>query len=221
MSLLARFINKVTKFGLEEYGRYYSCYRGYVADNNDPEYMGRLKVNVPEIHGKGVPNYWAWSKGIYAGNQEGFYVIPKKGDSIWVSFEAGDPSKPVWEYGWWAKKESPETGRVKDQTNSVFQSGGHRLEFDSKEERVRITNKAGFVIEMNKEGISLGKNSAGDEPAVLGDTLQKLLEDILQGLVDAKTMTTLGSMPLLNVATFAQLKTTVEKIKSSKITLIK
>lgn len=220
-NVLAKFINTFTRHGFEEYGRYYSDYRGFVTDNNDPDYKGRLKINVPEIHGVTTPNYWAWSKGIYAASQAGFYVIPKKGDAIWVSFEGGDPSKPVWTYGWWGETEAPTTGKVQDMTNYLFQAGGHRLEFDESNSRVRITNKSGFVLEMNNNGIVLGKEDSGDESAVLGDTLQQLLENCLQGLVDAKVLTQIGAQPLINATTFAALKQQVKNIKSTKISLIK
>lgn len=75
--------NKV--FGLEAQGLYYGIYGGFVSDNEDPEFLGRLKVKVPQIYGEEVPDYWAWPKGIYAGNQVGFFAIPNIDDGVEVA----------------------------------------------------------------------------------------------------------------------------------------
>ena len=61
--------------GLESLGRYYSSYGGFVVDNNDPDYCGRLKLKVPEIYGDDIMDYWAWPKGFYSGKGYGMQII--------------------------------------------------------------------------------------------------------------------------------------------------
>lgn len=194
--------NKV--FGLEAQGLYYGIYRGFVSDNEDPEFLGRLKVKVPQIYGEEVPDYWAWPKGIYAGNQVGFFAIPNIDDGVWVSFENGNPQYPVWEYGWWAKSEVPTAAKNNGNkpTNNVLQTkSGHRIELDDKNELIRITNKKGHIIEMNNDAvsivpkagakkISLGTLNASAEPAVLGDTLESFLKEFMTDLGNLNTIVT-------------------------------
>lgn len=91
--------------GIETFGRYYGCYMGYVTKNEDPNGMNRLKVCVPEVNGIIL---WALPKGQHGGFNSGFkYLSPKIGDVVWISFEGGDISKPIWEYYGWAFKEIP------------------------------------------------------------------------------------------------------------------
>jgi hypothetical protein len=42
--------------------KYYGIYRGIVADNNDPEESGRVKLIVPQVLGQSVTS-WAWPVG--------------------------------------------------------------------------------------------------------------------------------------------------------------
>ena len=179
-----------SKYGMEAEGRYYGIYRGLVADNQDPDFLGRLKLKVPQVYDDTVPDIWAWSKGMFAGNQIGFFAIPNVDDGVWVSFENGDPQYPVWEYGWFATGEVPNAAKNNGNkpTNNVFQTkSGNRLEFDDKDGIIRITNRKGHIIELNdnsisvipKSGarkISLGKLDGSAEPAVLGDTLERTIK---------------------------------------------
>jgi hypothetical protein len=34
-------------------------------------------------------------------------MLPKAGDGVWIEFEAGDPSRPIWTGFWWASGEIP------------------------------------------------------------------------------------------------------------------
>lgn len=95
----------VTEQGIEGLGRYYSSYRAYVTKNVDPQGQGRIKVCVPEVNGVIL---WAISKGQHGGFNSGFkYLTPAIGDIVWVEFEGGDLSKPIWSYYGWAQGEIP------------------------------------------------------------------------------------------------------------------
>ena len=95
----------ITEQGVEGLGRYYSSYRAYVTKNVDPQGQGRIKVCVPEVNGVIL---WAISKGQHGGFNNGFkYLTPAIGDTVWVEFEGGDLSKPIWSYYGWAQGEIP------------------------------------------------------------------------------------------------------------------
>ena len=46
----------------------------------------------------------------YAGASVGFYSLPEPGTGIWVEFEAGDPSFPIWSGCFWGDNELPDSG---------------------------------------------------------------------------------------------------------------
>ena len=64
-------------------------YRGIVTDNADPTSQARVKVRVPAILG----NQPVWALPC---RPVGAAAVPTDGASVWVSFEGGDPSLPVW-----------------------------------------------------------------------------------------------------------------------------
>src|SRR4029434_1227565 len=81
-------------------GHFFGKYRGTVSDNADATNRGRLKVRVPSILGS--VECWAMPCVPYAGKSVGFYSLPEPGTGIWVEFEAGDPSYPIWSGCFWA-----------------------------------------------------------------------------------------------------------------------
>jgi len=64
-------------------------YRGRVMEDVDPTSQSRVKVQVsPALGGLSV---WALSC-----RPVGSAAVPTVGTSVWVAFEGGDPSRPVW-----------------------------------------------------------------------------------------------------------------------------
>lgn len=77
----------------DKYGnrKFYGVYRGVVYDNNDPIGQGRVKLQVPQIFAD-VPTSWAWGV-----NQSGVITsTPDVGEGVFVMFEGGDLSFPLW-----------------------------------------------------------------------------------------------------------------------------
>jgi hypothetical protein len=87
--------------------RHYGKYRGLVSDNQDPSAIGRLKAQVPEVYGIDVVSPWATPCAPYAGPGVGLHAIPPVGGGVWIEFEAGDPSRPIWSGGWWGTSDLP------------------------------------------------------------------------------------------------------------------
>jgi Type VI secretion system/phage-baseplate injector OB domain len=80
--------------------RYYGKYRGFVLENLDPEQIGRVLVQVPDVLGV-IPSSWAMPCVPAAGIQAGCFVVPPIGSQVWVEFEQGDPDYPIWTGGFW------------------------------------------------------------------------------------------------------------------------
>lgn len=80
--------------------KYYGKYRGLVIENLDPEQIGRVLVQVPDVLGE-TPSSWAMPCVPVAGIQAGCFVVPPIGSQVWVEFEQGDPDYPIWTGGFW------------------------------------------------------------------------------------------------------------------------
>jgi hypothetical protein len=77
---------------------FYGKYRGTVLNNIDPLQRGRLMLTVPDVLGL-VPSSWAEPCVPLAGPTGppmGVYMVPPIGTGVWVEFEHGDPSQPIW-----------------------------------------------------------------------------------------------------------------------------
>jgi uncharacterized protein involved in type VI secretion and phage assembly len=190
MQPFTRFRKLLAEFGLEYFNRYYGTYRGFVASNEDPEGLMRIKLKVPQIYGNKVYDYWAWPVGMYAGKDVGLYALPNEGDMVWVRFENGDPDYPIWEYGHW-NKTFKVPGAAKSPKQKVFQTtSGLRMVFDDEKESITFWKSDKRVIEINKNGISMGSASKSSQPAVLGDDNEKTLNEIIDKLNDIATFLT-------------------------------
>jgi|TARA_R110000803_G_scaffold133061_3_gene200256 hypothetical protein len=74
-----------------ELSRFYGLYRGTVVSNKDPLRKRRIKLAVPAVMGQ-TPTQWAWPV-----EDAGVKVAsPAVGQGVWVMFESGDPSYPIW-----------------------------------------------------------------------------------------------------------------------------
>jgi Type VI secretion system/phage-baseplate injector OB domain len=80
--------------------RFYGKYRGLVIENIDPEQIGRVLLQVPDVLGA-IPSSWAMPCVPAAGIQAGCFIVPPLGSQVWVEFEQGDPDYPIWTGGFW------------------------------------------------------------------------------------------------------------------------
>jgi uncharacterized protein involved in type VI secretion and phage assembly len=80
--------------------RFFGKYRAVVTDNNDLQKRGQLQVQVPSVMGDQL--IWALPCVGYAGDGIGLYAMPPVGAGVWVEFEGGDPSYPIWVGCFWS-----------------------------------------------------------------------------------------------------------------------
>lgn len=120
--------------GLEYFKRYYGIYRGQVTENRDPEGKGRIYALVPAVGQQQALEHWIYPAQDGAGSNRGSFWPPEIGDSVWVSFAKGDPSKPlVYWGGWFGGSELPsEFAYTNDrpEKRGFITRGGHRLIFN-------------------------------------------------------------------------------------------
>jgi hypothetical protein len=130
------FFDRLKRFGLEYFGRYYGIYRATCMENEDPEEQGRIRVRVPLTTLNDTHPIWAWPMAPWAGKDSGFFVVPDVGDPVLVCFENGDPRYPIWVGGYWPKVNGEnyapkETYTNKKPTKRIFKTkAGHELSFE-------------------------------------------------------------------------------------------
>jgi hypothetical protein len=178
--------------------RFYGKYRGLVVDNEDPLKIGRLRAMVPAILGEETTTGWALPCAPYAGTGAGFYAVPMVGAGVWIEFEAGDVSRPLWSGAWWAEGEVPmdEQSTPSEPTRKILRSDlGLLVSLDDEAQTITIADGAGLNLMSVKvlEGrieirsavqvvleaplISHGQNAA--HPAVFGDQLLTYLNQLV------------------------------------------
>ena len=177
--------------------RHYGKYRGLVTINVDPLSLGRLKAMVPEVLGE-VPSSWALPCAPYAGTGSGLFAIPPIGAGVWIEFEAGDVSRPIWSGAWWATGEVPMDEKgvpVKFNTKILRTDFGLILALDDLGQTITISDAVGLNLMTIKvlEGtiqiksavrvvleaplIQHGQGAA--HPAVFGDQLLTYLNQLV------------------------------------------
>lgn len=80
--------------------KYYGKYRAIVTNNIDPLLIGRIQVICPDAASL-VPTTWCMPCVPSAGINMGMFALPVIGSGVWVEFERGDPSKPIWVGCYW------------------------------------------------------------------------------------------------------------------------
>ena len=150
-------LQNLTEYGLEFYRIYPGLYRAIVTDNADPETRGRIKARVPSIQDQ-APDIWIKPTFEGAGKNRGLFWPPEVGDSVFVSFYNGNPSRPELYIGGWF-------GYPDDQTEVPSELGYS----DDKPDIRGIVTRMGHVLlfrdEPGNEGVELiwNKPNTGDE----------------------------------------------------------
>lgn len=140
--------------------QFYGKYRGTVANNLDPQQMGRLQVSVPAVLGQGSLS-WAMPCVPFAGPGVGFFTLPPNGANVWVEFEGGDPDYPIWSGCFWGLGEAPATPAIEQMKvlktdlatitiNDLPGIGG-----------VKIETATGAKIEITATGIEINNGMGG------------------------------------------------------------
>jgi uncharacterized protein involved in type VI secretion and phage assembly len=129
--------------------RRFGKYRGTVVDNADPTNRGRLKVTVPAV--LGTLEVWAMPCVPYAGKDVGWFAMPPEGSGVWVEFEGGDPSFPIWTGCFWADGEAPLGG---DPTMKVWQTDSLTLSLDDASDEATLKNGSSASLTMNDAIVS-------------------------------------------------------------------
>ena len=135
-------------------GRYHGKYRGEVVEVD--EKTMRVKALVPAVLG-GQSTGWCSPCVPYAGPQVGFAFLPEAGSGVWIEFEAGDLSFPVWTGCFWHEGEVPP--EAKANVKAIVTAGGHKLTLDGDTPNLVLTDSHGNKVTLDSAGITLERGS--------------------------------------------------------------
>jgi len=184
--VLARLVQRVES-------RYYGKYRGQVTDNSDPSNLGRIKATVPRVLGVEVSG-WALPAFIYGGaSEQGFFAVPDIGAGVWIEFEGGDLSYPIWTGTWYTSGAIPESAQPGKKVLKT--KSGHKLVMDDDAGTLEVTDSNGNTVMMDSSTVKVAAGNAtkvvidapqielvenSTHPVVLGDELVQYLQQMVQ-----------------------------------------
>jgi uncharacterized protein involved in type VI secretion and phage assembly len=144
--------------------RWYGVYPALVRDNRDPEGLGRVKVRLPWAPDAGgmvgiekgrQDEAWARLATLIAGHNRGSWFLPDINDEVLVTFEAGNPSRPVVVGALWNGQDAPPVTADADNTIKMLRTrGGSEVRFNDQagDEAVEIRTAAGQSISLTSAG---------------------------------------------------------------------
>jgi uncharacterized protein involved in type VI secretion and phage assembly len=134
--------------------RFYGKYRGIVS-SVDASTM-RIKAIVPSVLGE-TPTGWCMPCVPYAGQNVGFAFLPETGSGVWIEFEGGDVSYPIWTGGYWRADEVP--GDAAAQVKVII-TVKHKLEFDDSQGTITLSDPNGNTVTLDSSGITLANGQS-------------------------------------------------------------
>jgi hypothetical protein len=134
-------------------GPFWGKYRGTVVNVTDPELRGRLQATVPDVLGTAVSG-WAFPAVPFAGASHGLVLLPEIGDSVWIEFEAGDPSRPIWSGGFW-NSVSAFPGAFSGRNRLLATDAGHKILIDEDSNTIQLLHAGGASITLSGSSITL------------------------------------------------------------------
>ena len=164
---------------MSEPRQYLGKYRGVVTNNVDPLMRGRLLVTVPDVLGV-VPSSWAEPCVPLAGptgTSMGVYMVPPIGAGVWVEFEHGDPTYPIWVgCRWGATSDVPPVAHlgIPLSPNIVLQTAGQNAlvisDLPGPTGGLMLKSATGATLIVNDTGIYI-QNGKGASLVMTGPTV--------------------------------------------------
>jgi uncharacterized protein involved in type VI secretion and phage assembly len=140
----------------------FGLYRGVVRDVDDPEEKGRIRAEVHELLGAGKLTNWASYCAPFGGGGAGFFMLPRPGDGVWVMFERGEPTKPVW-IGFWFNAQDARPEEAGKDVRVLRSKTGHQIAFgdEAGKEFIEVKDKAGNVVRIDSASGDLAVKVSG------------------------------------------------------------
>jgi uncharacterized protein involved in type VI secretion and phage assembly len=135
--------------------RFFGKYRGTVVDV-DAQTL-RIKAEVPAVLGR-VPTGWCMACVPYAGPNVGIAFLPEVGAGVWIEFEAGDVSYPIWSGCYWREGEPPTDATPT--AKAIVTAGGSKLVLDDNAMTITISDSNQNSVTLDSSGITLTRGGS-------------------------------------------------------------
>ncbi|MGE0397129.1 MAG: phage baseplate assembly protein V [Kofleriaceae bacterium] len=145
IDLLARHLQR-------QHGVVLGKHRGKVTRVGTGENLGRIKAVIPTLFGE-EETVWAEPVVPFAGKQHGMLFLPEVGDGVWMEFEGGNTSRPIWTGFFWGAKQMPPG--VSEKVRAIATSHGHRVVIDDDKDELRLEHGNGPKLVLGKDSITL------------------------------------------------------------------
>lgn len=142
--------------------RFFGIYRGTVVDV-DAQTM-RIKANVPAVLGSQASG-WARACVPFAGPSMGLAFLPDQGAGVWIAFEGGDVSYPVWVGCYWYDGEQPSDATTS--VRAIVTKAGQKILLDVDGGAITVTDSNNNTVTFDSSGLSLG---GGGQSVALGNS---------------------------------------------------
>lgn len=217
--------------------KFFGKYRGLVSENVDPTNRGRIKVQVPSVLNE--LKIWAMPCLPFAGNNVGVYTVPLVDSGVWVEFEGGNPSYPIWTGGFWADGQLPKNEKGQEAIPSlrtIRSEKGLMITFNDESEVLTLSDKDGsniMTIEVQSGKIRMEANlkvvieapqieliENSTHPVVFGDNLLQYLNQLVQiyNTHMHPGELALGMFPVTPITPVAQMPPATPALLSKKVT---
>lgn len=150
--------------------RFLGKFRGRVMDNADPLGIGRITAQVPDVLGD-LTSTWALPCLPFTGREAGQFVVPEVGAGVWVEFEQGDPSFPIWTGCWYGERsELPPDAQRGDRPVVIQTPGDHKLLMSDVPggEGILLRAPGGAYVQIDEKGVTVG-NGKGASVELIGN----------------------------------------------------
>jgi hypothetical protein len=132
-------------------------YRGKVTKIGTGKELGKIKAMIPSVFGSDVESPWIEPVLPFGGKKHGFAFVPEVDDGVWIEFEAGHMSRPIWSGFFWGRDQIPEDASEK--VRVIATSHGHQLVLDDDADEIRIEHGNGPSIVIAKDSITITVDS--------------------------------------------------------------
>jgi uncharacterized protein involved in type VI secretion and phage assembly len=134
--------------------RFYGKYRATVTDVDDDTL--RIKAKIPSVLGDQTSG-WCVPCLPYAGDGVGLAFLPEAGAAVWIEFEGGDVSYPIWVGCFWRDGEKPDDAAPTVKT--IVTASGHKILLDDDSGVITISDQNGNKVTLDSNGIKLDSGS--------------------------------------------------------------
>jgi len=142
--------------------RFHGKYRGTVTQVDATTH--RIKAKVPAVLGR-TESGWCLPCVPYAGKAAGFFFLPDVGAAVWIEFEGGDVSLPIWTGCFWREGELP--ADASPRVRGVVTAAPHKLLFDDGQSSITLADANGGQVSLDTTGVS---HSRGSQKVAVADS---------------------------------------------------